>query len=100
MVESHAKGIGINMKAVRLFNFAKGIYENVRPDEIAPAQGLEYVPTEFETISESYQEYLRIGLTPYDAIRMTTYEVLLAFRDVLIDKLETNTIEIEVEEKE
>lgn len=79
------------MNKVKLYNFQTHTYDEIASDTLTAEQGLSYVPIEIETVEENYREYIRIGLSPFEAVRMTTYEALLAFRAILVDMLELNS---------
>ncbi len=78
------------MSTITLFNYKTEKHEKIEPDSITVEQGLNYVPVFIDTVEESYREYIELGLTPIEAIRLVSYEVMLALRDVLMDKVEQN----------
>ena len=77
------------MSKVRLHNFTTGKFDEVESDSLTEEEGLSYMPLDVETVEESYHEYIGLGLTPFEAVRIVTYEVLLAFREMLVDHKET-----------
>lgn len=74
------------MSKVKLYNFQTNTYNEIVSDALTEEQGLSYIPIGIETVEESYREYIKIGLIPFEAVRMVVYEVLLAFRVALIDQ--------------
>ncbi len=73
---------------VHLNNFRTNTLDEVELDQLDAEHVLDYLPIDIEPIHTCFLEYVEIGMTPAEALKITMLELSLAFKDVLSTEVE------------
>lgn len=68
---------------VYLNNFRTNTVDEVELDTLDAEHALDYLPIDIEPIHTCFLEHVEIGMAPAEALKITMFELLLAFKDAL-----------------